>query len=304
MAGEIPVRKGNCMIIDIHTHIFPRHIAEKTIEKLGRAAHIRPHTDGTLYGLLVSMRHHKITYSVTLPAVTNPNSVEHLNDTVIQKLLPMQSQGILPFGGMHPDYPHVRRELLRLKNAGVKGIKLHPAYQRADLDDPRNLRILYEASDLGMIVLTHAGVDISVNGYDYASIEQILHVLKEVQPQKLVLAHMGGWGNWAQVESDLAGAPVWLDTAFTYGRLGAYPGMEPSPHTDTVLAPADFVRLVRKHGAEKVLFGTDSPWQDQVEYVSRLQAIGLTNKELDAVLWKNAAGLLELSETISAAPKG
>lgn len=287
------------MVVDIHTHIFPRHIAEKTIEKLGRAAHIRPHTDGTLYGLLVSMRHHKITYSVTLPAVTNPNSVEHLNDTVIKKLLPLQSQGILPFGGMHPDFPHVRRELLRLKNAGIKGIKLHPAYQRADLDDPRNLRILYEASDLGLVVLTHAGVDISVNGYDYASVEQILHVIKEVQPSKLVLAHMGGWGNWAQVESDLAGAPVWLDTAFTYGRLDTYPGMEPSPHENTVLTPADFTRLARKHGTDKILFGTDSPWQDQGEYVSRLQAMALTGRELDAILWKNAARLLELSDSKS-----
>lgn len=285
------------MIIDMHTHIFPRHIAKKTVEKLGTAAHIRPHTDGTLYGLLVSMRHSQISYSVTQPAVTNPNSVEHLNSSIIEKILPRQEEGILPFGGMHPDYPHVRRELLRLKNAGIKGIKLHPAYQRADLDDPRNLRILYEASDLGMIVLTHAGVDISVNGYDYASVEHVLHVLKEVAPQKLVLAHMGGWGNWAQVESDLAGAPVWLDTAFTYGRLDTYPGMQPSPHVGTVLAPADFVRLCRKHGISRVLFGTDSPWQDQDEYVQRLRAIGLTFAEQEAILGKNAAKLLDLSGT-------
>jgi len=241
------------------------------------------------------MRHHRIAYSVPQPAVTNPNSVEHLNNTVIEKLLPLQSQGILPFGGMHPDYPHVRQELRRLKSAGVKGIKLHPAYQRTDLDDPKNLRILYEASDLGLIVLTHAGVDISINGYDYASVEHVLHVLKEVAPQKLVLAHMGGWGNRAQVESDLAGAPVWLDTAFTYGQMDPYPGMEPSPHKNTVLAPADFLRLCRKHGTSRILFGTDSPWQDQGDYVERLRAIGLTAAEQEAVLGKNAAKLLDLS---------
>lgn len=282
------------MIIDMHTHIFPGHIAENTLKKLGISAGIRPHTDGTLYGLLASMRRHGISYSATQPAVTNPDSVEHLNNTVIEKLLPYQDQGILPFGGMHPDYPHVRRELLRLKNAGVRGIKLHPAYQRADLDDPRNLRILYEASDLGLIVLTHAGMDISVDGYDYASVEHVLHVLKEVQPRKLVLAHMGGWSNWAQVESDLAEAPVWLDTAFTYGRLDPYPGMPPSPHRDAVLAPADFVRLCRRHGMSRILFGTDSPWQDQGEYVTLLRTIGLTASEQEAVLGENAAKLLEL----------
>lgn len=282
------------MIIDIHTHIFPAHIAAGTIEKLGTAAHIRPHTDGTLFGLMVSMQHNGITCSVTQPAVTNPDKVEHLNDTLIQKLLPLQSQGILPFGGMHPDYPHVRRELLRLKAAGIKGIKLHPAYQRADLDDPRYLKILYEASDLDMIVLTHAGVDISVSGYDYASVEHVLHVLKEVQPRKLVLAHMGGWGNWEQVESDLAGAPVWLDTAFTFGCLEPYPGHQPSPYKNKVLSPETFVRLSRRHGVNRILFGTDSPWQDQGDYVMRLRAMNLTAAEQKAILYQNAAKLLGL----------
>ena len=267
------------MIIDIHTHIFPAHIAAGTIEKLGTAAHIRPHTDGTLFGLMVSMQHNGITCSVTQPAVTNPDKVEHLNDTLIQKLLPLQSQGILPFGGMHPDYPHVRRELLRLKAAGIKGIKLHPAYQRADLD---------------MIVLTHAGVDISVSGYDYASVEHVLHVLKEVQPRKLVLAHMGGWGNWEQVESDLAGAPVWLDTAFTFGCLEPYPGHQPSPYKNKVLSPEAFVRLSRRHGVNRILFGTDSPWQDQGDYVMRLRAMNLTAAEQKAILYQNGAKLLGL----------
>lgn len=139
-------------------------------------------------------------------------------------------------------------------------------------------------------------MDISVNGYDYASVEHVLYVLKEVAPQKLVLAHMGGWGNWPQVESDLAGAPLWLDTAFTYGRLDTYPGMEPSPHSNTVLAPGDFVRLCRRHGIQKILFGTDSPWQDQGEYVKQMQAMGLTGAEQKAVLGENAVKLLGLTK--------
>lgn len=285
------------MIIDMHTHVFPDHIATKTVEKLGAVAHIRPRTDGTLNGLTDSMRRSGITYSVTQPAVTNPDSVEHLNSSLIERLPILQEQGILPFGGMHPDYPHVRRELLRLKDAGIKGIKLHPAYQQAALNDPRNMRILCEASDLGMIVLTHAGIDIGMDDYDFASVEQILQVLKEVQPQKLILAHMGGWSNWAQVESDLAGAPVWLDTAFTYGRLEPSPGMEPSRHQNAVLAPADFVRLCRRHGVSRILFGTDSPWQDQGEYVALLKNMELTAPEQEAILGGNAAALLNLTGT-------
>lgn len=283
------------MIIDIHTHIFPERIASRTLEKLGSAACIRPHTDGTLRGLIDSMRRYGIDYSVTQPVVTNPDSVEHLNDTLINDMPDMQKQGIIPFGGMHPDYPNVRRELLRLKNAGIKGIKLHPAYQKTDLNDPRNLRVIYEASDLGLAVLIHAGMDISAGDHDFATIEHILRVIKEVQPPALILAHMGGWDNWTQVESDLAGAPVWLDSAFTYGVLDPYPGLPPSPYAQTVLSSESFVRIVRKHGISRVCFGTDSPWQDQGDYVERLRTMGLTEDEQNAVLGENAARLLGIN---------
>ena len=43
---------------------------------------------------------------------------------------------------------------------------------------------------------------------------QILRIIDEIRPEKFVLAHMGNWGLWEDVERDLAGAPVWFDTAF------------------------------------------------------------------------------------------
>ena len=50
-----------------------------------------------------------------------------------------------------------KEELLRLKQAGIPGIKLHPAYQNVDLDDIRMMRIIDEASSQGLITLVHAG---------------------------------------------------------------------------------------------------------------------------------------------------
>ena len=45
-------------------------------------------------------------------------------------------------------------------------------------------------------------------------------------------------------ESILAGKNIYLDTSYSYGVMGKT-AME---------------RLIRKHGAEKILFGSDSPW--------------------------------------------
>jgi predicted TIM-barrel fold metal-dependent hydrolase len=75
---------------------------------------------------------------------------------------------IITFGGMHPNYTNYKEELLRLKQAGIPGIKLHPAYQNVDLDDIRMMRIIDEASSQGLITLVHAGIDIGIYDHNYS----------------------------------------------------------------------------------------------------------------------------------------
>ena len=75
----------------------------------------------------------------------------------------------------------------------------HLAYQNVDLDDIRMMRIIDEASSQGLITLVHAGIDIGIYDHNYSSVAQILKLLKEVAPEKLVLAHMGNWGCWKDV---------------------------------------------------------------------------------------------------------
>ena len=161
-----------------------------------------PFTDGSVKGLLASMDKAGITFSVNLPVMTSPEQVEKINSSFIENRDLLLQQGILAFGGMHPNYDasKMRGELLRLKNAGIQGIKIHPAYQKYDLDHPKMMKIIATASELDLIVVTHAGIDIGIYDHDYASVKHVLTVLKEIKPSKLVLAHMGGWGCWEDVE--------------------------------------------------------------------------------------------------------
>ncbi len=280
------------MIIDFHTHTFPEKVSAKIVDHLAHVGHIPAHTDGSVTGLLSSMEEAGIAYSVTLPVMTRPDQVKKIHTAMLEDKENLFSKGIIPFGGMHPDYADYREELLRLKNAGIAGIKLHPAYQNVDLDDIRMMRIIDYASSLGMIVLIHAGIDIGIFEHNFSPVSQILKLLKEVQPEKLVLAHMGNWGCWDDVERDLAGAPVWLDTAFSYGPIFPLPGSTTVPYADYNLHAEDFVRIVRKHGTDKVLFATDSPWCSQKDYVQRLKDMPLTEKEQEQILSENARALL------------
>ncbi len=283
------------MIIDFHTHTFPAKVSRSVLDKLAGASHTAYFTDGSADGLWASMDRAHVDYSVNLPVMTYAGQVEKVNGSLMRNRESLLSEGIITFGGMHPDYEDYKNELKKLKEAGILGIKLHPAYQGIDFDDIRNLRIMDCASALGLIIITHAGIDIGIYDRNYCSVKMVLNVLKQVHPTKLVLAHMGGWGCWDEVERDLTGAPVWLDTAFSIGPITPNPTQTEKPLLPSNLSDEDFLRLVRKHGADKVLFATDSPWEDQADYIGRIERMPLTADEKQAVFAGNAAALLGLA---------
>lgn len=282
------------MIIDFHTHTFPEKISAGVVEKLGRLSGTQYFTDGSVRMLSASIEQAGITCSVNLPVMTRCDQVEKVNRSLIGLRETLKRQGIITFGGMHPNYVHYKEELLYLKQNGIQGIKLHPAYQKTDLDDIRFLRIIDCASELGLITVTHAGIDIGFPEYNYASVRHVLHVISEVHPEKFVLAHMGGWGCWDAVERDLAGAPVWFDTAFSIGPVTAAKERDKEPYLSENLSNEAFVRIVRKHGSDRILFGTDSPWEDQRDYIGRLLDMPLTEQEKNRILSDNAVKLLDL----------
>ena len=226
--------------------------------------------------------------------MTSADQVEKVNSALIAQKEFLQNQGILTFGGMHPDYENYKSELIRLRQNKVPGIKIHPAYQNTDIDDIKMMRIIDFASEQGLIVLTHAGIDIGIYDHNYTSISQIIKIIDEIHPEKFVLAHMGNWGLWEDVERDLAGAFVWFDTAFALGPITPDDAGSGVPYLSCNLSEEAFVRIVKKHGADKILFATDSPWEDQSDYVRRIEKLPLSPQEKQMIYGENAKKLLSI----------
>ena len=174
----------------------------------------------------------------------------------------------------------------------MKGIKLHPVYQGVDFDDIRTLRILDRAAELGLIVLTHSGLDIGFPGEVRVTPKMVLHAIQEVGPLTLILAHMGGWRNWEEVEELLPYAPVYLDTSYSLGSIRPLDDGYYKPEDLPMMGEEQFLRIIRTFGYERFLFGTDSPWSGQQESLERFRALPLTDEEKDAILGGNAQRLL------------
>lgn len=277
------------MIIDFHTHTFPDKIADAALSKLRAASHTLSFTDGTVTGLKRSMKEASIDWSVVLPVATNPLKVESINDLSAALT---ERDGLVYFGCIHPDMENPKEEIARIARMGLKGIKIHPVYQGVDIDDLRFLRILDAAAENNLVVVTHNGDDIGFPGVVHCTPQMTRNALKQVGSVKLVLAHMGGWKNWESVADALLDTSVYLDTAFSLGALVQSEPRHYSPEEERLLSEEDFCALVRAFGAQRILFGTDSPWSDQKREVEAISALPLTADEKKAIFFENAQRLL------------
>ncbi len=282
------------MIIDSHTHTFPEKIASGVLSQLQDKAESRAYTKGTDAALIDSMREAGIDCSVLLPVMTGVKQVEKLNSIAADKNEHFSETGLFSLGGMHPDYENYRAELSRIKERGITGIKLHPAYQNVDLDDIRYLRIIERAAELDLAVVIHAGLDIGIMHHNFSSVAHICTVMREINPDKFVLAHLGGWKGWDEVEKTLAGENVYLDTAFVLGEYVPPEGVFVPEEKRKMLSGEQFIRIVKKHGAEKILFATDSPWSSQKETLTRVKALITDKNDLEKILGNNAEKLFDI----------
>ena len=148
------------------------------------------------------------------------------------------------------------------------------------MDDIRDLRMLEAAAEQDLVVVVHAGVDIGLPDPVYASVSRIAAAIRATAPEKLVLAHLGGWKEWDAAEELLMGENVYLDTAFL----------------EDYIDDEQLLRIIRKHGAEKILFGTDCPWSGQRESVERLERLPLSETEKNLIFAGNAKKLLGIKD--------
>ena len=210
--------------------------------------------------------------------VTKPSQFDSINRFALQMQDP--GDGLLSFGGIHPDNEDYRAKLRYIKDAGLKGIKLHPDYQGVMIDDIRFKRIISYATELGLIICVHAGFDPGYPECVHCPPKLARDMIHDVQPERLVLAHMGGYRRWDEVEEYLVGEPVWFDTAAVLGEI----------------PDQQFIRIVQNQGADRILFATDSPWAGQKEFVQYIKELPLTEEEQNRIFRLNALELLGLSE--------
>ncbi|SPF54983.1 Amidohydrolase 2 [Candidatus Desulfosporosinus infrequens] len=256
-------------IVDIHNHIYPDGIAEKAINAIGSFYEDSPMKGkGTMNDLLLSGKEACIENFVVSSAATTPNQVEVINNFMASLSAP--NTKLIRFGTIHPEIKSVDRELERIKSLSLQGIKLHPDFQRFNIDDPSMFPI-YKSLEGNLPILFHIGD----RRLDYSNPERLARIIDMFPGLTVIAAHLGGYRVWDKLGSILIGKNVYIDTS------SALMFMEPE----------QAVKIIRAHGVDKVLYGTDYPmWSHNIE-LKRFLSLGLSYEENMRILSTNALEL-------------
>ena len=259
------------VIIDTHTHIFPDTSAASILELTSKKFNVKVYGKGTAADLISRMDENGINYAVIHMVALNPRAVKEINTWLIK----LKEPRFIKFGTLHPYLKDFREELNRLKENGIKGIKLQPEVQGFTVDNADLTYPLYKAlAENGMTVMFHVGGNPTTHPQQRSQPGMILNVAKDFPKLKVIAAHLGGLNMWSEAAELLAGREnVYMETSMTYEKI----------------PPKWAEKIIRKHGHHKIFFGTDYPFAPIKKCIeSAMNVPFLNEREKEEVMGLNA----------------
>ena len=259
---------------DFHTHAFTDTLAERAVGELAATSGITPSTDGTVSGLRKMMADRELSGAMILPIATKPSQQKTINNWAAE----IMGGGIYCCGTVHPDAEDKLEELERISSLGLCGIKFHSEYQFFRPDEERMIPVYRKAGELGLFVVFHAGWDPYSSGEVLADPRSLANVAERCPDTVFVAAHMGGIHMAERVGTELAGrfGNLYFDTAV----IADY------------LSDEQFLCLLEKQGAERILFGSDIPWDDPARELAMIERAPISDTDRELITNGNARRLL------------
>lgn len=269
--------QNNTKIIDCHVHIFPDAIADKAVQKLAVISGLIPYTNGTLADTKEKLKLSGVDGCLLLNIATSPKQNTTINNTA-QSICETEKQ-MLALGSVHFEADDALLELERVKDMGLKGIKLHPDYQGFMINDERLDEFYDKCSQLDLPVVFHSGWDCYSPDLIHAEPEMSAQVIKRFPKLKMILAHFGGLKQWDEVEKNLIGKNVWFDTAMC------------ATYSDK----KTITNLINKHDCEKIFFGSDCPWENPTDTFNFLNSLEISDDKKEKIFSQNAMSFFDFN---------
>ena len=277
------------MIIDFHTHIFPRDIRqnrEKLFPSEPAFQLLYQSAKSCLIGatdLIEAMDENRVDKSVVFGFPWKNSAVFKPHNDYILEMVQKYSDRLIGFGCFEPAGKNVVAEAERCIAAGVSGIGELAFYQtgidESALDRLAPIMELCVGRDLPVLIHTNEPVGHEYHGKTPITMAQIYRLINRFPRNKIVLAHWGGgifFFSLLKKEVKESLKNVYFDTAAS-----------PYLYDSEIYQIADKIM-----GVDKILFGSDYPLLPPTRYFSEMAQAGLTKIQLGKISGENAGQLL------------
>ena len=253
-------------IIDAHCHIYPDKIARRATAGTENFYGLHAFSDGSVQSLIDCGKDAGISHFVVQSVATSPAQVSGIN-RFIADTVANAGGSMTGLGTLHPDSAHVKEDVDEIIALGLHGVKLHPDIQQFKIDDYRCLKI-YELCEGRLPILMHTGD----HRYDFSNPNRLLPIMRIFTELTVVGAHLGGWSVWEDIEELFSLPNLYVDcsSCFPFGKA------------------SDMYEIMRRYGADKVLFGSDFPIWSPKDELSAFLSLPFTDEEREKMLSLNA----------------
>lgn len=252
-------------IIDAHAHIFPDKIADIATENIGHFYDLKMRNIGSSPNLIESGKKINVSKYLVFSTATVPAQVHNINEFIARECA--EHSEFIGLGTLHPQSDDMERDFNQIIDLGLKGIKLHPDFQKFDIDS-KDAYKMYELAEGRLPMLIHFGD----KRYDYSAPKKLVQVHKDFPNLKVISAHLGGYERWEEAQKYLAGMDnVWFDTCSSFDFM----------------SKEDAVRYIKNLGIDRCFFGTDFPMWRHISEFHNLMSLGFTHEENQMILADN-----------------
>ncbi len=279
------------MIIDFHTHIFPKAIRdnrEKYFPSEPAFKLLYDSPKSKLVGakeIVAAMDAQGVDRSVVFGFPWKDSATFKLQNDYVMEVVTRYPDRLVGLCCFDPFNRKAVSEARRCLEGGLSGIGEIAFYQSGIDDTALNmLTPLMEIcldKDLLFLIHTNEPVGHLYPGKTPNTLKQIYNLVTRFSENKIVLAHWGGgifFFNLLKKEVKERLKNVYFDTAA-------------SPF---LYDPEIYRYAVEIAGLDKILFGSDFPLLTPARYFKELENAGLTQTQMDAISGLNAAKLLKL----------
>lgn len=261
-------------IIDAHAHIYPKKISAKATKAIGDFYDIHMSiTEGSAENLLELGKKAGVSKFIVHSCATKKEQVEPINRFIKEEL--DAHPEFIGFMTLHEDMTEeeVFDEINWALANGFKGIKLHPDFQKFNIDDEK-VQKFYRIAEDKLAFLFHTGDD----RYEFSKPYRLANMAKKYPKVNFIGAHFGGYRCWGDFDVYKGLDNVYFDTCSSL------------PFIDSDFA----VQMINKAGSEKFFFGTDFPMWDASEELDRFNKLKISDNDKEKILGFNIKKLLKI----------